>query len=65
MELCAPFNILELKDSVMKFHASGKIQIVEGWKVVENVQSKDRILPKVIKGDVVDVRELNIKAWQT
>lgn len=57
--------ILALKDSVMKFHASGKIQIVEGWKIVENIQSKDRFLPKLIKGDVVDVRELNITHHET
>ncbi len=57
--------VLEIKDTGLKFHASGRIQIEEGWKVVENIQSKDRILPKVIKGDVVDVRELNITHHET
>lgn len=37
------------------FITKGKVQLVEGWKKVENVQSKDVILPLVQMNDHVDL----------
>lgn len=38
-----------------EFIAKGKVQLVEGWKVVEKIDTKDTILPMVTKEEVVDV----------
>lgn len=38
-----------------EFIAKGKIQLVEGWKKVEKIESKDTILPMVQKDEVVDI----------
>ena len=37
------------------FISKGKVQIVEGWRIVEKIESKDTILPLVNEGDYVDV----------
>ncbi|WP_244445036.1 type IA DNA topoisomerase [Oceanobacillus jeddahense] len=37
------------------FHSKGKVQLVEGWKKVENIQSKDTLLPAVSKQEQVHV----------
>ncbi|MGL5086062.1 MAG: type IA DNA topoisomerase, partial [Clostridium sp.] len=34
-----------------EFVAKGKVQIVEGWRVVEKIETKDTILPLVEKGE--------------
>ncbi|MCH4887642.1 type IA DNA topoisomerase [Acidaminobacter sp. JC074] len=52
-------------DNGMKFKASGRIQVEKGWKTVENIKSKDKILPELFKGDKVDVREINITHHET
>jgi len=57
--------IMELTDQPLKFKANGRIQKEKGWKVVENVKSKDKILPRLLKGDLLDVRELNIVHHET
>ncbi len=44
------------------FIAKGKVQIVEGWRIVEKIESKDTILPLVNKGDVVDVVDSKVNA---
>ena len=56
--------VLSLENG-MRFKASGRIQIEKGWKSVENIKSKDKILPELFKGDKVDVRELNITHHDT
>ncbi|MBE6062374.1 MAG: type IA DNA topoisomerase [Clostridium butyricum] len=38
-----------------KFIAKGKVKLVEGWKVVEKIESKDVILPKIQVDENVDV----------
>lgn len=38
-----------------EFIAKGKVQLVEGWKVVEKIDTKDTILPMVTKEELVDV----------
>jgi len=37
------------------FISKGKVQIVEGFRVVEKIESKDTILPKVSEGEIVDI----------
>lgn len=37
------------------FISKGKVQIVEGWRVVEKIETKDTILPLVMEKEVVDV----------
>ena len=37
------------------FTAKGKVKLVEGWKVVEKIESKDVILPKIEVDENVDV----------
>ncbi|MFJ8245107.1 DNA topoisomerase [Peribacillus asahii] len=37
------------------FLSKGKVQLVEGWKKVENVQSKDTILPLVQVNDPIEI----------
>lgn len=56
--------IIEIDDG-LKFKVSGRVQIEKGWKVVENIKSKDKLLPPLRVGDKVDVRELNISHHET
>ncbi|MBE6049997.1 MAG: type IA DNA topoisomerase [Clostridium sp.] len=37
------------------FIAKGKVQIVEGWRIVEKIESKDTILPLVKEKDIIDI----------
>lgn len=48
------------KSKDLLFHSSGRVQIVDGWKIVEHNTKPDRVLPLVNKNDVINVRELNI-----
>lgn len=45
-----------------EFIAKGRVQIIEGWRVVEKIESKDTILPIVIKGEVLDIVDNNVSA---
>ncbi|WP_317310805.1 DNA topoisomerase [Clostridium thermobutyricum] len=49
--------VTQINDSELKgeFISKGKIQLVEGWKVVEKIESKDTILPMVNEKDIIDV----------
>ncbi|WP_436512236.1 DNA topoisomerase [Clostridium thermobutyricum] len=49
--------VTKINDSELKgeFISKGKIQLVEGWKVVEKIESKDTILPMVNEKDIIDV----------
>ena len=49
--------VTKINDSDLKgeFISKGKIQLVEGWKVVEKIESKDTILPIVNEKDIIDV----------
>lgn len=49
--------ITKIKDEEIKgfFQSKGKVQIVEGWKVVEKVESKETILPAVDQKELVEV----------
>lgn len=37
------------------FISKGKVQIAEGWRVVERIETKDTILPLVMEKEVVDI----------
>ena len=37
------------------FVSKGKVQIVEGWRVVEKIETKDTILPLVMEKEIVDI----------
>nr|WP_295971922.1 type IA DNA topoisomerase [uncultured Bacillus sp.] len=47
------------------FISKGKVQLVEGWKKVEKVQSKDTILPLVQVNDQVDLLKHEIESHVT
>ncbi|WP_244833648.1 type IA DNA topoisomerase [Clostridium sp. BJN0001] len=42
------------------FIAKGKVKIEDGWKKIENIKSKDVILPQVNKGDILNEESLKI-----
>ncbi|EHP48521.1 MAG: DNA topoisomerase [Clostridium perfringens] len=42
------------------FISKGKVQLVEGWRVVEKIDSKDTILPMVNEREVVDLVDSKI-----
>ncbi|MBD7912203.1 type IA DNA topoisomerase [Clostridium cibarium] len=45
-----------------EFISKGRVQIVEGWRVVEKIETKDTILPLVNEKDMVDVVDSKINA---
>ncbi|MFJ8265077.1 DNA topoisomerase [Peribacillus asahii] len=47
------------------FLSKGKVQLVEGWKKVENVQSKDTILPLVQVNDPIEIIKHEITSHVT
>lgn len=47
------------------FVTKGKVQLVEGWKKVENIQSKDTLLPLVQKNEQVDLVKNEITSHVT
>lgn len=47
------------------FHTKGKVQLVEGWKKVEKIQSKDTILPLVQEKETVLVIDQEISSHVT
>lgn len=51
--------IIKVDDEKAKgeFRKNGKVQLVEGWKVVEKMKSKDTILPLIEKEELLDVTD--------
>ncbi|MEC5425197.1 DNA topoisomerase [Virgibacillus sp. C22-A2] len=47
------------------FASKGKVQLVEGWKKVENIQSKDTILPLVHVQEEVDLLDSKVSSHVT
>ncbi|WP_050615338.1 type IA DNA topoisomerase [Bacillus testis] len=47
------------------FHAKGRVQIVEGWRKVEKIETKDTILPAFEKSDKLDVKEAKVTSHDT
>lgn len=44
------------------FYIKGKIEKNKGWKVLENIKSKDTILPDLKKGDKVKIKDTELKS---
>lgn len=44
------------------FVSKGKVKLVEGWKVVEKIESKDIILPKIEKDENVDIVDSKVSS---
>ncbi|NOW93134.1 type IA DNA topoisomerase [Clostridium beijerinckii] len=44
------------------FVSKGKVKLVEGWKVVEKIESKDVILPKVEIDETVDIIDSKVNS---
>ncbi len=53
---------LRVEDPLVKgiFVAKGKVQLVEGWRVVEKIDTKDVLLPLVQKDDALSITEVNV-----
>lgn len=43
------------------FLGKGKVQITEGWKKIEGIDSKDTLLPDVSKGELADIKKTEVK----
>lgn len=54
--------ITKIQDVELKgfFESKGKVQLEEGWKKVENVNSKDKLLPLVEREEIVEVTESEV-----
>ncbi|GAB3064374.1 type IA DNA topoisomerase [Virgibacillus ainsalahensis] len=55
----------KIKEASGTFVSKGKVQIVKGWKKVENIQSKDTFLPKVQVKDNVRIIEQEVTTHVT
>ena len=44
------------------FMARGKVQLVEGWQVIEKPDSKDTVLPNVIENEILALAKTSINA---
>lgn len=55
---------LKVKDDRIKgiFISKGRVQIVEGWRVVEKIESKDTILPLVENGEIVELVDSKVNS---
>ncbi|HHY73496.1 MAG TPA: type IA DNA topoisomerase [Bacillus bacterium] len=47
------------------FHSQGKVQLVEGWKKIEQIESKDTILPLVEINEIVDIEKHELTSHMT
>jgi DNA topoisomerase III len=56
-----------IKDTSLEGHflSKGKVQLAEGWKKVEKIESKDTILPLVSINDMVDIMNHSISSHVT
>lgn len=54
----------QIEDVELKgvFISKGKVQLVEGWQVIEKPDSKDTVLPQVVEDERVDIAKLSINA---
>ena len=59
--------ITQVNNSEIKgvFISKGKVQLAEGWKKVEKIESKDTILPFVSINDIVDIMNHTISSHVT
>lgn len=56
--------VAKAKDCEVKgvFISKGKVQTVEGWRVVQNTDSKDTILPMISEKEIVDLSRSDINS---
>ncbi|MCD7033564.1 DNA topoisomerase [Metabacillus sp. GX 13764] len=47
------------------FHSKGRVQITEGWRKAESIQTKDSLLPKVELNEQVTAESLDVKEQET
>lgn len=45
-----------------EFVSKGRVQIIEGWRIVEKIESKDTILPLVDKDETLDIVDGKVSA---
>ncbi|MGL4850741.1 MAG: DNA topoisomerase, partial [Clostridium sp.] len=53
---------VECEEAKGEFVSKGKIQLVEGWRLVEKIESKDTILPNVQENEIVDVASSKVSS---
>ena len=55
---------VKIEESEVKgdFIARGKVQLVEGWQVIEKPDSKDTVLPQVVENELLALAKTNINA---
>ncbi len=56
---------VKVENQSYEFKSKGRIQLIEGWRVVEEIQSKDVALPAVSVGDRVDVFKVKMETKGT
>jgi len=56
---------VEVEEAKGNFVSKGRIQLIKGWKKVENIQSKDKTLPAVNVGDEVNIVKSKLDAKKT
>jgi DNA topoisomerase-3 len=57
--------LVDLDEHRGHFIAKGRIQLVEGWRIVEGIKSKEKSLPPLIKGDSVTFDKCKIETKGT
>jgi DNA topoisomerase-3 len=58
-KLVSKVNDNEVKGT---FISRGKVQTVEGWRIVEKIESKDTVLPMVSEKEIVDIVDTKVNA---
>ena len=59
------------KENIENFHpegafvSKGRTQLVEGWRMVEKIQSKEKLVPLLVDGETVDLLKLKIETKGT
>lgn len=56
---------VDVEEAKGHFISKGRIQLVKGWKKVEDIQSKDKMLPIIETGDTVDIIKTKIQEKKT
>ncbi len=57
--------ITKVEEARGEFISKGRIQLIKGWKKVEDIQSKDKSLPMAEKGDTVHTVKTKIQEKKT
>ena len=58
---------ISLSDQAIKGHftAKGRVQIIEGWRQVEKIESKDNFLPVVEKNEQLEITKAEVTSHET